>query len=46
MESLGAFVYTENVLKQLSEQIREKIKELGGNEKLSQLLEFLEQNKN
>jgi len=45
MEKAGAFTYTEKVLQNLSQQIRTKISEFGGNEALIKLMETLENSK-
>jgi len=45
MDGAGAFTYTEKYLQELSQQIRTKINEFGGNEALIKLMESLENSK-
>jgi len=46
MQQTGSFSYTEEVLKNLAKQTRTQISELGGNKKLSDLMDYLETAKN
>lgn len=46
MKQNGSFSYTEGVLQNLSQQIRKIISELGGNKKLVELMDYLENSKN
>jgi len=45
METLGTFTYTEQILENLSKQIREMIAQFGGNDALLNLMEYLEKTK-
>jgi len=45
MESVGAFTYTEKVLENLGNEIRQQIADFGGNDALLKLMDYLEQTK-